>query len=245
MRLSLLPPHGVPEFPDPSQALREPDGLLAIGGNLEPATLLAAYRRGIFPWFGAQDPILWWSPDPRLVFAVEQLRPNRRMARWLRASAWTLSADQDFTAVIDACAAPRKGQPETWIVPAMRAAYLRLHRLGHAHSIEVREHGKLVGGLYGVALGRVFFGESMFSAASNGSRVALLALAQAMRLWDMPLLDAQVCSAHLLRLGGQTWPRPRFLQLLSKLCAESGAAPEGSWQQAWPIAKASALGLRG
>ena len=180
MRLPRLGADPDSPFPPLRSALREPDGLLAVGGDLSPARLLNAYRHGIFPWFSPGEPILWWSPDPRVVFDTAAFRLSRRFRRELRRSEWTLSADTDFAAVMRACAdIPRAGQDGgTWIGEEMLAAYGELHRLGHAHSIEVRDGGQLVGGLYGVAIGRMFFGESMFSAASGGSKLALAALAR-------------------------------------------------------------------
>src|SRR5690606_29028750 len=162
-------------FPPAALALREPDGLLAVGGDLSPRRLLNAYRGGIFPWYSDGQPILWWSPDPRLVFRTDAVRLSSRFRRSLRRCDWRVRADTDFAAVIAACAdSPRLGQSGTWITASMRAAYLRLHQLGHAHSIEVWDRqGRLAGGLYGVAVGRMFFGENMFSAYSGGSKVAL------------------------------------------------------------------------
>ncbi|RPE81642.1 leucyl/phenylalanyl-tRNA--protein transferase [Vulcaniibacterium tengchongense] len=223
-----LPPDPEAPFPPPEQALRQPDGLLAIGGDLSPARLLNAYRHGIFPWYSQGQPILWWSPDPRTVFRTERVHLSRRFRRELRRSRWTVRADTAFDAVIEACAAiPRPGQRGTWIVPEMRAAYRRLHALGHAHSFEVFDGARLVGGIYGVAVGRMFFGESMFSAESGGSKVALAALARQLYAWGWPLIDAQVENDHLLRLGAERWPRPRFLAAAAAQCA--APEPPGLW----------------
>lgn len=230
LRLPLLPFDPRAAFPDPRTALREPNGLLAMGGDLSPARLLNAYRRGIFPWYSDREPLLWWSPDPRTVFPTGALRLSSRFRRSLRTSRWIVRADTCFAAVIDACALmPRPGQDGTWITDEMRAAYLELHRLGHAHSIEVLEGERLVGGLYGVAIGRMFFGESMFSADSGGSKVALAALCAKLQDWAWPLLDAQVENPHLLTLGAQLWPRNRFLESIEGLVELEGAT--GNWTE--------------
>ena len=205
-------------FPDPSRALLEPDGLLAVGGDLRPARLLAAYRAGIFPWFSEGEPPLWWSPDPRTVFRTERVATSRRFRRSLKRSAWIVRADTAFEAVIAACAGiPRPGQRGTWITDAMRSAYVELHRLGHAHSVEVFSGDDLVGGIYGVAIGRMFFGESMFSRLPDGSKVALAGLAHRLRAWGWPLIDAQVENPHLLSLGAERWPRSVFLDAVKTL----------------------------
>lgn len=232
-------------FPDPGTALREPDGLLAIGGDLEPQRLLNAYASGIFPWYADGQPLLWWSPDPRTVFATDAVHLSSRFRRALRRSDWTVVADQRFDAVVRACAtAPRAGQPGTWITDAMRAAYSRLHVLGHAHSIEVLDPGGgLAGGLYGVAVGRMFFGESMFSARSGGSKVALAALAHVLHGWDWPLLDAQVENPHLVSLGARSLPRTRFLAEVRRLAALPGRA--GSWRDAFGRLPVCTLGMNG
>lgn len=215
-------------FPDPRTALREPDGLLAMGGDLSPARLLTAYSSGIFPWYSDGQPLLWWSPDPRTVFRTNAVRLSRRFRRDLRRSNWTVTADTAFRQVIDTCAhTPRAGQPGTWITPAMCDAYHTMHELGHAHSIEVWDGAALVGGLYGMAIGRMFFGESMFSAAPGGSKAALAALAHHLDLHGWPLIDAQVENKHLMSLGATLWPRDRFLDVSGALVCEPGDA--GSW----------------
>ncbi len=239
IELPFLPSDGELAFPHPSSALRNPDGLLAMGGNLHPATLLKAYSQGIFPWFSDGEPILWWSPEPRLVFDSAELYPGRRMRRWLAQCPWTLRADSCFEEVIHACAQPRAHQPGTWITAQMQDAYIAMHRLGHAHSVEVFEDQKLIGGIYGIAIGRVFFGESMFSLRSNASKVALWALAAAAREWQMPLIDAQVRNAHLLSLGAIELPRERFLAALDSLCRQE--APVESWAQQWPVEQAARI----
>jgi leucyl/phenylalanyl-tRNA--protein transferase len=218
-------------FPPLHSALDEPNGLLALGGDLRPARLLAAYRRGIFPWFVEGQPILWWSPDPRVVFDTATFRLPRKLRARLHALDWTVRADGDFAAVMDRCAAPRPDQDGTWIGPSMRAAYVHLHALGHAHSVEVLEGGELVGGIYGVAIGRMFFGESMFSARSNGSRLALAALARTLAGWGWPLIDAQVDNPHLRLLGAREMARPAFADAIAALVDQPGRV--GSWREAF------------
>lgn len=233
LRLPTLAPHPDAPFPPVSSSLREPAGLLACGGDLSPVRLLNAYRYGIFPWYSEGQPILWWSPDPRMVLRTDGVRLASRFRRQLKHSPWQVCADTAFAAVIGACArVPRRGQRGTWIGDAMIAAYVELHRLGYAHSVEVFDPGaaggpRLVGGIYGVAIGRMFFGESMFSAASGGSKVALAALALRLREWGWPLIDAQVESAHLASLGAESWARGEFIDSIGKLCALPGV--EGGW----------------
>ncbi|KCX01357.1 leucyl/phenylalanyl-tRNA--protein transferase [Xanthomonas arboricola] len=227
-------------FPPAESALREPDGLLAIGGDLSPQRLLNAYASGVFPWFSEGQPILWWSPDPRTVFRTDGVRLSSRFRRQLRSSHWIVRADTAFAQVIDACASiPRAGQDGTWITTPMQQAYLELHRLGHAHSLEVFDGTRLVGGIYGVVVGRMFFGESMFSADSGGSKVALAALAAHLHSWGWPLLDAQVENQHLMRLGAQRLPRAEFLQQV--LLQVGQVAPPGSWSERYGERPASAL----
>lgn len=216
-------------FPPVASALRDPNGLLAAGGDLSPARLLDAYAQGIFPWFSPGEPILWWSPDPRMVFHTQAMHVPRRLARWLRHCDWRADADVDFAAVMQACAAPRAGHTGTWITPAMHAAYQRLHELGHAHSVEVFDAaGERTGAIYGVALGQMFFGESMYSAADNGSKAALLALAWLLARRGWPLIDAQVTSAHLQTLGAVEVPRAEFIAQVAALTALPATA--GSWR---------------
>ena len=222
----------------PPQSLAQPSGLLAIGGDLSVPRLLAAYAQGIFPWYSEGEPLLWWAPDPRCVFDTARTRPHRRFARTLRGLSWTLSADRAFDRVIAACAAPRAGQHGTWITPAMRRAYLHLHQLGHAHSFEVWDGSELVGGLYGVASGGMFSGESMFSARSGGSKVALYGACRALAAWGMPLLDAQVANAHTLALGATAMPRAKFIDALAALAALHAPA---DWNAALPLRTAAAL----
>ena len=244
-RLSLLAADPATAFPPAGSALREPDGLLAAGGDLSPQRLLNAYAHGIFPWYSEGQPILWWSPDPRMVFRTDGVHLSRRLRRTLRGLPWVATADTAFDAVVAACAStPRQGQRGTWITPDMRAAYGELHRLGHAHSIEVRDDSmpagsRLVGGLYGVAIGRMFFAESMFSARSGGSKVALAALASRLASWGYPLFDAQLENPHLLRLGGEAWPRSRFLAAVAHQVDLPAAA--GPWTRAFGELEAAAL----
>lgn len=222
-------------FPPLETAWRAPDGLLAVGGDLSVPRLVNAYRHGCFPWFGPGDPLLWWAPDPRWLLATATVHVARRFARWLRRCDWTVRLDRDFDAVIAACAsAPRPGQDGTWIVPEMIDAYRALHRAGHAHAMAVHDaDGRLVGGIYGVGVGRMFYGESMFSGESHGSKVALLALCRHLAGHAVPMLDCQLHSSHLERLGARPVPRAEFARLAGELCA--AAAPPGLWQD-WPQA---------
>ncbi|NCT66312.1 MAG: leucyl/phenylalanyl-tRNA--protein transferase [Rhodanobacteraceae bacterium] len=226
MKIPWLP--AAATFPSVDQALAEPDGLLAAGGDLSPERLLAAYRLGIFPWYSDGQPILWWSPAQRTVFDTARLHVPRRLARWLRRCDWEIRADSAFARVMRACAAPRAHDRGTWITDDMLAAYQRLHALGHAHSVEAWHDGRLVGGIYGVAVGRMFFGESMFSGATNGSKVALLALGRILHGWGFPLLDAQVASPHLFTLGAFEMPRHAFCAQVAELTAQPGIG--GCWR---------------
>jgi leucyl/phenylalanyl-tRNA---protein transferase len=227
-KLYWLDPNGpVDTFPDPNLALTEPSGLLAVGGDLSPDRLLVAYRQGIFPWYSEGQPILWWSPDPRLVLFPGQLSVARSLRKQLRQKTYQVTLDQDFPGVIRACARPRRNAEDTWITPELQSAYTRLHRMGYAHSVEAWEHGKLVGGLYGLSIGRIFFGESMFSLRANASKVALTYLCYQLQRWNFPLIDCQVQSEHLQRLGAQTIPRNDFLRYLEQF---SPAPPiQGQW----------------
>ena len=237
---SLLSPQSDAPFPDASSALAEPDGLLAVGGDLSPTRLLNAYRRGIFPWFSEGQPILWWSPDPRLVFLTDAVKLSSRFRRTLKTSAWQIRADTAFRDVIAACAqTPRPGQRGTWISGEMIDAYTEMHRLGHAHSVEVFDGERLVGGIYGMSVGRMFFGESMFSGASGGSKVALAALAHRLQEWSWPLIDAQVENDHLLSLGAVGVARSAFIAKVETLSAEP--APAGHWTQRFGTLPAKAL----
>ena len=202
-------------FPAPHLAIRE--GLLAVGGDLSPERLLLAYRSGIFPWYDEDEPILWWSPDPRMVLLPDDFHMSRSLARTIRGGTFTVTMDTAFREVIEACAnAPRPDQDGTWIMPEMVQAYTRLHDLGYAHSVECRQDGRLVGGLYGVSLGRCFFGESMFHEVADASKVALAALVQRTTEWEFTLIDCQVPNPHLVRLGARKMPRKQFLALLQQ-----------------------------
>lgn len=236
IRIQPLDPLAPALFPDPRHALAEPNGLLAFGGDLSPQRLVAAYTRGIFPWYSEGDPLLWWSPNPRCVFATDAVHRSRSLAKFLRKSTWQWSMDCAFEEVMRACAAPREDQQGTWITPDMITAYTNLHRLGYAHSLEVWDDDELVGGLYGVAVGRMFSAESMFSRRTNASKVALHALAGTLRGRGFPLIDAQVPNPHLVRMGAHDMPRARFLSELARLVAE--AAP-----QDWPRARIPARTL--
>jgi leucyl/phenylalanyl-tRNA--protein transferase len=215
-------------FPDPANAETEPNGLLAVGGDLTPRRLLQAYRAGVFPWFSEDQPILWWSPDPRMVLFPDRLRVSRSLRKVLRRGEFQVSVDQAFERVIRACADPRRDDSGTWLVPEMIAAYTALHKLGVAHSVETWLDGTLVGGLYGVCLGRAFFGESMFSRVSDASKVALVQLAELTRRADFVLIDCQVYTGHLERLGAREIPRQQFLTLLRQALPSE---PQIEWRQ--------------
>ncbi len=206
----------VTQFPPVELALREPDGLLAVGGDLSPARLIAAYRQSIFPWYSEDQPILWWSPDPRAVLFPEALHLSRSLRKVIRQNRFDVTFDQDFEGVVTACAEPRAYEQETWISPEIFEAYVTLHRRGEAHSVEAWQAGRLVGGLYGVAIGQIFFGESMFSRESNASKVAFVHLARQLQRWGYRLIDCQVSSEHLQSLGAIDIPRSEFLSLLKQ-----------------------------
>ncbi len=197
-------------FPPVDAALREPNGLLAAGGDLSPERLLAAYAEGIFPWFGEDDPILWWSPDPRMVLYVREVHVSRSLAKVVRANRFRVTLDAAFPEVVRACAESRRDHEGTWITPAMEEAYVRLAELGHAHSVEAWQGDSLVGGLYGVAVGRMFFGESMFTRVSDASKVALVRLARQLEAWSMPMIDCQMSTQHLASLGARDVRRADF-----------------------------------
>jgi leucyl/phenylalanyl-tRNA--protein transferase len=201
-------------FPPVSKALRSPNGLLCAGGELTPERIVDAYSRGIFPWFSAGDPVLWWSPDPRMVLFPEELKVSRSLRKTAARGIYETRVDTAFRTVMEECAAPRDGQGGTWIVPEMIAAYTQLHERGLAHSVESWRDGELVGGLYGVSLGKVFFGESMFARAPDASKVALVRLAERLRAADYRVIDCQQATAHLATLGAREIPRAAFAQLL-------------------------------
>jgi leucyl/phenylalanyl-tRNA---protein transferase len=217
------------DFPPLHHALADPDGLLAIGGDLRPERLLGAYRRGIFPWYSSGQPILWWSPDPRTVLDPTALHVSRSLAKRVRNGGFQLDFDQDFAAVIDACAAPRGWESGTWITPEMRDAYLALHAQGHAHSVECRQDGELCGGLYGVAIGRMFFGESMFSRVRDASKVALVQLCAWLVAWGYELVDCQMHTEHLASLGAREIARDDFATRVARLVTL--APRRDAWQR--------------
>jgi len=205
------------EFPPLHRALREPNGLLAAGGDLTPERLIAAYRRGIFPWYGADDPILWWSPDPRTVLYPAELRIGRTLRKTLRKAPYRVTMDRAFPEVIAACAAPRADQAGTWITDEMRQAYCVLHRRGLAHSVEAWHGERLVGGLYGVGIGRMFFGESMFSRMDDASKVAFVHLVQRLIAWNFGLIDCQMRTDLLVSFGARDIARETFARTVAEL----------------------------
>ena len=225
-----MPVYRIPDeliFPDPR--LAEPGGLLGVGGDLSPERLLLAYQAGIFPWYSQGQPILWFSPDPRFVLYPDELHIGRTLSRLLKRHQFTLTMDTDFASVISQCQqVPRAGQDGTWITQDMREAYLALHQLGHAHSIEVRLDGELVGGLYGVAIGQIFAGESMFSRADGASKVALVALVQQLKAWGFQLIDSQVHTDTLASMGACEISRVDYLSALKTLSAAPGK--DGPWR---------------
>lgn len=216
-------------FPDIELALKDPNGLLAIGGDLTPQRLIRAYQNGIFPWYSADSPIMWWSPNPRMILLPDQFQPSRSLRKILRRGDFTITCDLAFDQVIRACAEPRDEEQGTWITQQMINAYNQLHALGIAHSIEAWNNKQLVGGLYGVSIGQVFFGESMFSRKSNASKAALATFMQSARSWNYQLVDCQVYSDHLASLGAISLPRKRFKRLLKTYCyAQPSTA---AWQK--------------
>jgi leucyl/phenylalanyl-tRNA--protein transferase len=218
--ITWLKPDGDPQwFPPLDQALDEPEGLLAAGGDLSAERLLAAYRRGIFPWYSPGQPVLWWSPDPREVLDPAEFRCSRSLAKTLRNRGFEISFDRDFARVMSECAARREHSAGTWITPEMLAAYCELHRSGFAHSVEVRLEGELVGGLYGVLLGSMFFGESMFSRKRDASKAALALLAERARATGLRLIDCQLPTSHLRTLGSKPMRRNEFSTLVAAATA--------------------------
>lgn len=215
-------------FPPVTQALKNPNGLLAAGGDLSAARLLDAYRHGIFPWFGEGDPILWWSPDPRMVLIPAEFKCSHSLRKTLRRGAYQLRTDTAFEQVMRACAAPRDGQDGTWIQEGMVRAYCELHRLGYAHSVETWMDDELVGGLYGIAIGRMFYGESMFSRRTDASKIALAHLCAQLQRWDFGMIDCQMNTAHLASLGAREIPRQAFVAQVARLTAEP--VPNAPWR---------------
>ncbi|WP_319024688.1 leucyl/phenylalanyl-tRNA--protein transferase [Microbulbifer hainanensis] len=226
--LTLLDSESI-EFPPTSGALSDPNGLLAIGGDLSPDWLLAAYRRGIFPWYSDDQPILWWSPSPRCVVFPEHFAIRRSLRKTLRRGNFAVTFDRAFDAVVEACRAPRADAEGTWITDEMRDAYCEMHWRGHAHSVEVWREQELVGGLYGVALGRIFFGESMFHRVTDASKVAFVHLVRQLELWGCPLIDCQVSNPHLTSLGAVEVSREDFERLL-----EAGVS-KPAFPQPWSL----------
>lgn len=222
------------EFPNVELSLEEPDGLLAVGGDLSPARLRAAYRQGIFPWYNNDQPILWWSPNPRSVLFPAELKISRSLKKTLRKNLhnkkFRVSFDQAFSEVVQACSEPRiqDNDPGTWITDEMKQAYQQLHEQGIAHSVECWNDGKLVGGLYGIAMGKVFFGESMFSRQTDASKVAFVTLVNQLSQWDFVMIDCQVKSQHLESLGAKNIERKTFTRLLDQHCEQTGHP--GTWQ---------------
>jgi len=215
--ITWLAPDDPPDrFPPHEAALSDPSGLLAAGGDLRPERLMAAYRRGIFPWYSPGQPVLWWSPDPREVLWPQEFRESRSLRRAIRQRGFSLHQDRDFAAVVSACAAPRSRSPGTWITAEMKAAYCALHARGVAHSYEIWHGETLAGGLYGVRLGAVFFGESMFSRQADASKAALAGLVGRCRELGIELIDCQLPSAHLRSLGSRPIPRSEFLAMLAE-----------------------------
>ena len=214
-------------FPPVETALREPNGLLCAGADLTVDRLRAAYRHGIFPWFSGDEPILWWSPDPRMVLFCDELRITRSLSKSVRNKGYRVTADTAFEEVLLGCASPRNGEPGTWLGKAMRRAYLALHRAGHAHSLETWRGNELVGGLYGVAIGRMFYGESMFSRATDASKVAVVALVALLRERGFPLIDCQQRTPLLASFGAREIARRQFLRRLAALV--NYPEPPGKW----------------
>lgn len=224
----ILNPQQPSVFPPVNQAMLEPNGLLAIGGDLSLPRLLAAYRHGIFPWFNEDQPILWWTPDPRAVLFPASLKISRSLRKRLRQQPFRITLDTAFADVIQGCAAARKKSHGTWITTAMQTAYIQLHEAGYAHSVEVWQDELLVGGLYGVSLGKVFFGESMFSRSNDASKIALVYLVYQLQRWAFDLIDCQVESAHLNSLGAIPVSRHDFMVRLDK--AMQAPTRQGIWR---------------
>ena len=219
-------------FPPLNRALREPNGLLAAGGDLSPARLIQAYRHGCFPWFQDGQPILWWSPDPRTVLFPEELHVSRSLEKCLRQQRYKVTLDKQFSRVIQACAAPRTYADGTWITTPMQAAYLQLHEQGIAHSVEVWQDEELVGGLYGLAMGQLFFGESMFSRADNASKVGFVTLVRQLQDWGFRLIDCQMPTQHLHSFGARAIARDTFAEHLRNGLSQPTTANWGAWSGA-------------
>jgi leucyl/phenylalanyl-tRNA--protein transferase len=222
-----LNPHDPTDFPDVALALHEPDGLLAVGGDLSVERLRAAYQRGIFPWYSGDQPILWWSPDPRSVLFPDKLHISRSLRKTLRKQQYKITFDTAFADVLRACSQPREDDLGTWITDEMQQAYIRLHQAGYAHSVECWLNGKLAGGLYGVSLGNVFFGESMFSHVTDASKIAFVFLVRQLQRWQFGVIDCQIQSSHLDQFGAELIPRSEFITLLNQFCNQTGRS--GLW----------------
>lgn len=208
---------GQQPFPPLEHALDNPNGLLAVGGDLGPHRLLDAYRHGIFPWFGPDEPILWWSPNPRMVLFPQEFRISHSLRKTLHKPGYEVRSDTAFEQVMRACAAPRPGQDGTWIVEEIIQAYCTLHRLGYAHSVETWMDGELVGGLYGISIGRMFYGESMFSRRTDASKIAIAHLTRQLQRWEYGMIDCQMNTPHLASLGAREIPRSEFVMRLQEL----------------------------
>lgn len=211
-------------FPTVEHALEDPNGLLAVGGSLAPRRLLNAYRNGIFPWYNEGEPILWWSPHPRLILLPDRLKVSKSLGKILRRQEFQISFDRAFDAVIEGCAAPRPSATGSWITQEMKSAYITMHQRGIAHSVESWYDNQLVGGLYGITIGQVFFGESMFSRRSNASKAAFAVLVDTLKAWNYALIDCQIHTRHLATFGAEEMPRSDFIRLLNRYC-ERPVAP--------------------
>lgn len=225
-------------FPPPHLAMRDPNGLLAIGGDLAIPRLLRAYSQGIFPWYNPDEPILWWCPDPRSVMRPDGMLVSRSLRKSIRRSDYAVTLDRAFADVLNGCAGNRSKSRGTWLGPDMRQAYIELHRQGHAHSVELWRDGQLIGGLYGVAVGRMFFGESMFSRADDASKMALYYLCEQLHQWNFDLIDCQISSTHLLTLGAQELDRDAFLLRLAISVRKPGSVGPWAFDIAVPAAEA-------
>jgi len=229
--IPILSPDPESPFPPTDQALENPRGLLAVGGDLSPARLVSAYRQGIFPWYSDEQPILWWSPAPRCVLYPQAVHVSKRLRRRYNQGQYSVGVDRAFPEVIEACSEPRRDHDGTWITTDMKAAFIQLHEMGVAHSVEVRVDNELAGGIYGLALGRVFFGESMFSRKTDASKIALVALCRQLQQWGFTLMDCQISNPHLLRMGAHEISRPEFERYLSM------ASGPDHWGQDFHITK--------
>lgn len=224
-------------FPPPHLALKDPNGLLAIGGDLSPIRLMRAYAQGIFPWYNPDEPILWWCPDPRSVLQPEGMKVSKSLGKSIRRADFAVTLDQAFAEVLTGCAGVRDKSHGTWLGPDMRRAYGELHRQGHAHSVEFWRDGHLLGGLYGIAVGRMFFGESMFSRANDASKIALYYLCEQLKAWRFELIDCQISSDHLTTLGARNLSRAAFLDALASAVRKPGHVERWHFEIAVPSAE--------